>query len=142
MRFFIYRICIVTISIFAANHAFSQVDSTPVTSVDPRIEEFLQSSQQKEYTLSNVKITGVTYLDSTIVLSVAGLQKGQKFVYPGSDIFARAINNLWKQKLFANVEVYITSVDNDKVGVEIAILERPRLGSFKFEGVKKQKSRN
>ena len=137
MRFFTYKVCIIIVSIFAVNHAFAQVDTTPVTSVDPRLEEFLQNAQPREYTVEDVKITGASYLDSSIVLSVSGMQKGQKFVYPGSDIFSRAINNLWKQKLFADVEVYVTHVDNDKVSVEIAVTERPRLGNFKFEGVKK-----
>ncbi|ANH82659.1 hypothetical protein A8C56_18260 [Niabella ginsenosidivorans] len=137
MRFSTYKVCILIISIFAVNHAFAQVDTTPVTSVDPRLQEFLQNTQPREYTVADVKITGAAYLDSSIILSVSGVQKGQKFVYPGSDIFARAINNLWKQKLFADVEVYVTHVDNDKISIEIAVTERPRLGSFKFEGVKK-----
>lgn len=138
MRISIYKTCILIISLIAVNHAFAQNDTVPkVTSLDPRLEEFLQSNTPQEYTIADVKVTGARSLDSTIVLSVSGIQKGQKFVYPGSDIFSRAITNLWKQKLFADVEVFVTHVDNDKVSIELEVTERPRLGSFKFEGVKK-----
>lgn len=137
MRFFIYKVCILSIFTFAVHHAYAQVDTTPVTSVDPRLQEFLQSTTYREYVIADITIKGAANLDSSIVLSVSGIQKGQKFMYPGSDIFSRAIHNLWKQQLFADVKVYVTHVDNDKVSVEIAVTERPRLGNFKFEGVKK-----
>src|SRR5690606_33600006 len=77
------------------------------------------------------------YLDSTIVLSVAGLQKGQRFNHPGSDIFARAIQNLWRQKLVADIQIFITDIIGDVVNVEVAVKEMPRLGEYKFEGAKK-----
>lgn len=137
MRFFINRIATLFLLTIAVNYAFGQVDTTPVTSVDPRIQEFLQSTSPKEYVVADVKIKGATYLDSAIVLSVSGLQKGQKFVYPGTDIFSRSINNLWKQRLFADVEVFVTRVDNDRVSIEIDVTERSRLGNFKFEDAKK-----
>jgi outer membrane protein insertion porin family len=56
---------------------------------------------------------------------------------PGSDVFAKAINNLWRQRLFSNVEIYITAVQEDKIDIEVNLQERPKLGDFRFEGVKK-----
>lgn len=140
MRFFLIRCCSLLIFITAVTAAFGQVDTLPATSVDPKLLEWQNAKYPREYIIADVKVTGAGYLDSSIVLSVSGLQKNQRFVHPGSDIFARAINNLWKQKLFADVKVYVTRIVDDRVWVEIAVTERPRLGDFKFEGVKKTES--
>ena len=140
MRFFLYRICALIAFLITANSVFSQIDTLPTTSVDPKLLEWVNSKQQKEYIIGDVKVKGASFLDSNIVLSVSGLQKGQRFVYPGTDIFAKAITNLWKQKLFADAEVYVTRVVDDIVSIELNVTERPRLGNFKFEGVKKTES--
>jgi outer membrane protein insertion porin family len=58
-------------------------------------------------------------------------------MHPGEDIFAKSIANLWRQRFFANVQVYVTKVDENKVWIEINAQERPRLGNFKFVGIKK-----
>ena len=91
----------------------------------------------KEYTIADVSITGIQHLDTSIVYSIANLQPGDKFMHPGADIFAKAIANLWRQKLFSNVQIYVTKVEDDKVWIEINVQERPRLGNFKFVGIKK-----
>ena len=140
MQFSLYRFFALLVFVTAVNTVFAQTDTIPTTSVDPKLIEWQNSKYPQEYIISDLKIKGATHLDSAIVLSVSGLQKGQKFVYPGTDIFARAINNLWKQRLFADVKVYVTSVIGDRVAVEIGVTERPRLGDFKFEGVRKTES--
>ena len=78
-------------------------DTTKPTSVDPRLIEFQNAKVVKEYTISSIKITGIKFLDTTIVMSISGLQIGDKFMHPGSDIFAKAIANLWRKLLFSNV---------------------------------------
>ncbi len=56
---------------------------------------------------------------------------------PGGEAFSRAITNLWKQKLFANAQVFITAITGSTIDLEIAVQERPRLASFKFIGISK-----
>jgi outer membrane protein insertion porin family len=107
------------------------------TSVDPKLLEWQNARIPKEYIIANISITGIKHLDTAIVLSITGLQAGDKFMHPGEDIFAKAIANLWRQKLFSNVQVYITKLEDDKVSIEINLLERPRLGNFKFVGISK-----
>src|SRR6185369_1993848 len=75
--------------------------------------------------------------DTSIVLSIANIQVGDKVVLPGGDLFSKAIQNLWRQKLFSDIQIYITKVEDDKIWIELSVAERPRLGNFKFEGVKK-----
>ena len=74
---------------------------TRPTSVDPKLLEWQNARIPKEYTIADIDITGINHLDTSIVFSISGLQPGDKFIYPGTDIFAKAINNLWRQKLFS-----------------------------------------
>ena len=112
-------------------------DTSKPKSVDPKLLEWVNARIPKEYTIANVAITGIKHLDTSIVYSITNLQPGDKFMHPGEDIFAKAINNLWRQKFFSDVQVYITRVDDDKVWLEVNVQERPRLGNFKFVGIKK-----
>ncbi|MBK8140701.1 MAG: outer membrane protein assembly factor [Chitinophagaceae bacterium] len=112
-------------------------DTTKPTSIDPKLIEWQNARIVKEYTIAEVNITGIRYLDTSIVYSIANLQPGDKFVHPGADVFGKAISNLWRQKLFSNVQIYVTRIDGDKVWLEINLQERPRLGSYKFIGIKK-----
>ncbi|MER3464693.1 MAG: outer membrane protein assembly factor [Chitinophagaceae bacterium] len=112
-------------------------DTTHPTSVDPTLLNIENSKVPKEYTISVIRVTGAHYLDTAIITSISGLQVGDKVMIPGSDAFSKAIANLWKQKLFANVEIYITSVREDKIDLEINVQERPRLADIRFVGAKK-----
>jgi outer membrane protein insertion porin family len=118
-------------------HAQNGDTATKPTSLDPKLIEWQNARIPKEYTIADVKITGIRYLDTSIIHSIANLQPGDKFMHPGEDIFAKSIAGLWRQKFFANVQVYVTKVEDNKVWIEINVLERPRLGNFKFAGIKK-----
>ena len=115
----------------------AQVDSTSTTSVDPKLLEWETAKIPREFTISDVSIIGIRHLDTAIVMSISGLQVGDKFMHPGSDIFAKAIASMWRQKLFANVQIYVTGIQDDRVSIQISVEERPRLGNFKFIGIKK-----
>jgi outer membrane protein insertion porin family len=118
--------------------SFAQsTDTIPVTSIDPDLLNINANKIPKEYTIRSIKVTGINTLDSAIVLSISGLQAGDKVVLPGGESFSRAITNLWKQKLFANVQIFITALEGNFIDLEIQVQERPRLGSFQFIGVSK-----
>jgi outer membrane protein insertion porin family len=138
MQRFLLRLSAILIVVFVSAHTVqAQDDTSKPTSVDPKLLEWLNARIPKEYTIANVTITGIKHLDTSIVYSIANLQPGDKFMHPGEDVFAKAITNLWRQKLFSNVQVYVTRVDDDKVWLEVSVQERPRLGNFKFVGIKK-----
>src|SRR5579885_1647581 len=137
MRRFFSRCCaFLTVAMISAISLHAQ-DTTQPTSIDPKLLEWENAKIVKEYSVAGIEITGVRHLDTAIILSISGLQVGDKFNHPGEDIFAKAINNLWRQKLFSNIQVYITKVVGDKVYVELNVQELPRLGNYKFIGVKK-----
>jgi len=107
------------------------------TSVDPNLIIFRDATRPKQYTITSITTTGVFFLDSAIVASISGLQVGDKILHPGGDEFPKAIQNLWKQRLFSNVEIFVTKITGDNIDIEIHVMERPRLGNYKFKGVKK-----
>jgi outer membrane protein insertion porin family len=114
-----------------------QPDTTKPTAVDPELEALLQAKSAKEYNLAGIKFTGTKAYDESLLLSICGLNIGDKVVYPGGDNFSHAIQNLWKQNLFANIQIYFTRIDGKDIYVEIHVVERPRLSGFSFKGVKK-----
>src|SRR5437773_2918394 len=115
-------------------------DTTRPTSVDPKLLEIQNARIPKEYTIAAIKLTGVHFLDTAIVLSIANIQVGDKVVLPGGDLFSKAIQNLWRQKLFSDIQIYITKVEGDNIWIEINVAERPRLGNFKIEGTRKSEA--
>ncbi|HET7896683.1 MAG TPA: POTRA domain-containing protein, partial [Flavisolibacter sp.] len=115
----------------------SAQDTSRVTSVDPDLLNINSSRIPKEYTIHSITVTGLNTLDTAIVQSISGLQVGDKVMLPGGEAFSRAIANLWKQRLFANVQVFITQIEGNSIDLEINVQERPRLASFKFEGATK-----
>ena len=131
---------IALVFVLAGATSFAQTDSTPVTSVDPELLNIGANKIPKEYTIRTIKVTGINTLDSAIVLSISGMQAGDKVMLPGGDAFSKAITSLWRQKLFANVQVFITAIQDNSIDLEIQVQERPRLGSFKFIGVTKSQA--
>ncbi|MEO6820719.1 MAG: POTRA domain-containing protein [Ginsengibacter sp.] len=117
----------------------ANVDTLP-TSVNPELENIFNAKNQKEYIVSDVKVTGTSGLDPNLIISISGLAVGDKIVLPGGDAFAKAINNLWNQSLVSNVEVYITNLVGNKISLELHIVDRPTLTAFKFKGISKSES--
>ncbi len=120
---------------FSALHA--QEDTTKPTSVDPNLLALQNAKIPKEYIISGISLTGVHFLDTAIVLSIANIQVGDKVLIPGGDLFSKAIQNLWRQKLFSDIQIYITKREGDNIWIELNVTERPRLGNFKIEGTRK-----
>jgi outer membrane protein insertion porin family len=131
-RFFYFVICV-----FITASASAQIDTTQPTSVDPELLALETGKIPKEYSIRSINITGINFLDTSIVRSISGLQVGDKIMLPGGDAFSKAITSLWRQKLFSNIQIFITAVQENNIDIEINVQERPKLGNFKFLGVKK-----
>ncbi|WP_207798850.1 BamA/OMP85 family outer membrane protein [Taibaiella soli] len=94
-------------------------------------------SKPQEYEIGGITVTGAKYLDEDLLLAVTGLTVGQKVHLPNDDGIAKAIRNLWKQELFANVHIDIAKYVGDKVFLNIVVEERPKLGRYNFKGIRK-----
>ncbi|MFA5535054.1 MAG: hypothetical protein WDA19_11195, partial [Mariniphaga sp.] len=53
-------------------------------------------SSPKKYTIADIQISGIRYLDQTVLIQLSGLSVGQIIEVPGETI-TRAIKNLWQQ---------------------------------------------
>ena len=113
-----------------------QPDSNNVTSVQADMVNIF-TQKPKKYKIVSLKTTGNHYFDENLLISISSLNVGDEVTIPGGDNFARAINKLWAQSYFSNVEIYITKLEGTDISIEIAVTERPRLGRFEFENISK-----
>jgi len=97
-------------------------------------------SSPKEYEIGGITISGTNYFNPTTIRAISGLAIGDKITVPGDKI-TKAIKKLWGQKLFANVSLSATRIEEDKIFLDIHIEELPRLSKFKFTGIKKGKQK-
>jgi len=109
----------------------------PGASVDPELLNIYSSKVPREFIIADIKVTGSKFFDEALVISISGLSVGDKVMIPGGDNFAKAINKLWSQNLFTNIQDYITKLQGQNIWIEINAVERPQLSSFSFKGVKK-----
>ncbi len=113
----------------------TKTDTIP-SSVNVELENIFNAKTPKKYTLSHITVTGTSF-DPNLIISISGLSIGDKITIPGSDDFANAITNLWKQNLVSDVEIYLTNLVNDSLSIEIHVTDRPILSNFKFKGISK-----
>jgi outer membrane protein insertion porin family len=88
------------------------------------------------YEIGGITVSGAQYLDQDLLLAVAGLKVGDKVHLPDDDAIARAIRQLWKQDLFADLRIDITRIVGDKVFLNIVVEERPKLSGKFYKGIK------
>jgi outer membrane protein insertion porin family len=103
--------------------------------------EELDYANPKKYEIGGITVTGVKYLDNSVLVTLSGLTVGDKITVPGEAI-SKAIKNLWDQGLFENVIISATQVQGDLIFLNIDLKERPRMSSFSFEGIKKAEADN
>ncbi|MBP6515711.1 MAG: outer membrane protein assembly factor [Chitinophagales bacterium] len=92
-------------------------------------------AKAKEYELAGVKVEGTKFLDDRVLITLSGLTIGEKIKVPGEDV-AKAIKQLWKQKLFTNVAIETDRIEGEKIYLNIILEERPRLSRYNIKGVK------
>jgi outer membrane protein insertion porin family len=136
-RMLTLRFILLLVISFVAGASYAQVRDTIPTSIDPALIDLTQSRTPKEYTIAGITITGTKRYDQPLLLSIIGLNVGSKVVIPGGDDFSKAINKLWGQHLFSDIEIYFTKIEGTNLWIEIAVTERPALSNFFFRGVRK-----
>src|SRR6056297_2378347 len=108
--------------------AFSQIDEGTNFSI--------YYSSPRTYTIADIQISGIEYLDKTVLVQLSGLTVGQEIDVPGEGI-TNAIKKLWEQGLFSDVKITAQKVEGDNIWLEIYLQERPRLSDVNFYGISK-----
>lgn len=87
----------------------------------------------KSYTIHDIKVEGTYNIDENMVKAVSGLKKGQKITVPGQQI-ATAINKLWEQDRFSDVQIFAETVKGTSIVLKIKVTELEKWsGKFKFK---------
>ena len=89
----------------------------------------LDYSNAKEYEIGGVSISGVRFLQSEVLVSLSGLQVGEKITVPGDDI-TKVIKKFWDQGLFSDVKITATKIERGKIWFDIYLQERPRMSKL------------
>ena len=97
--------------------------------------EFSYATPQ-EYEIAGITVTGSQFYDGNSMISISGLQIGDKIKVPG-DAIASAIRKIMDQGILDDVSVSATKTEGTKIWLEIALKERPRLYSISYVGIRK-----
>tara|TARA_R110002050_G_scaffold290260_1_gene443794 strand:- start:124160 stop:126745 length:2586 start_codon:yes stop_codon:yes gene_type:complete len=93
-------------------------------------------STPKTYVLGGIVISGTKVLDPNALILLTGLTVGSEIDIPGAKV-SSAITNLWKQGLFSDIIISVQRIVGNKVYLEFAIKEQPRLSRYHMDGVSK-----
>ncbi len=121
MRF--HYLLIVCLSFFAWAPSTLLSQTTPV-----------QYGEVEELEIGGIEVVGVFFSDPNAIKSVAGLKVGQIIKIPGADI-TKAMRNLWKLRLFDNVQITQDKRIGDIVFLTIRLSEQSRLAGWSYRGV-------
>ena len=102
-------------------------------------EPVVDYGQPREYEIGGITVTGSENFDTQAIILFSGLKVGNRIDIPG-DAITKAIRNLWKQRLFSDVQVKLADVRGDVAFLNIEVKERKRLSRFKFEGVNRSQA--
>jgi outer membrane protein insertion porin family len=123
--------------VFLSVSLVHQAQAQEPLSVDPALNGIFNNKYPVEYTIADIKVKGSDHFDNQLLISISGLAVGDKVSIPGTDKFSKAINNIWNQRYFSNVQIYITKLVDKSISLEIVVQERPVLSDYKILNVKK-----
>ncbi len=91
-------------------------------------------TSKHNYTIGGVTVSGTQYIDTALLVTLSGLQIGDKIEIPGDEKIGMAIDKLWNNNLFDNIAIAVTRIDGDFVFLDINATEIPRLSKKRFTG--------
>ena len=135
----VYKLLMLAIVLSLASTVASAQEKkdTIITNVDADLINIYNQKTPKKYKISAIKVTGNSFFDENLLISIANVNVGDEVVIPGGDLFSKAITKLWGQNYFSDVEIFITKLEDKNIEIEIAVTERARLSNFLFKGVSK-----
>ena len=96
----------------------------------------LSYSNPEDFCIKGITVTGINFLDPSVLISISGLRMGDTISTPGDDI-TRAIQKLWEQGLFSDVKISATKIEDQDIYLEIFLQELPRISAIEITGIKK-----
>lgn len=87
----------------------------------------------KEYQIADITVSGVNFLDNSALIHLSGLKVGQRVTIPG-DFISDAVDKLWRQGLFENIQISATQIEGNRIYLDLYMEERPRVTGIVYEG--------
>lgn len=116
------------ISFFICANSFAQNYG-----IDPNQIDF---GKQKQYDIAGIRIEGIKSLDEPSLIARSGLFIGSTINIPGDEI-SNAIENLWKLRLFSNVQIEVEKFSGNDAFLIIRLDELPRISRYSPGGLTK-----
>ena len=91
-------------------------------------------SLSSTYRVAGLSVLGAEHTDVQAIKLFSALQVGQEVEIPG-DAIRRAIEGLWQQDLFADVQIEVAEARGRDVYLVIRVTELPRLTRYSIAGV-------
>ena len=127
------RIISILLLAAAALAPFGARAQTPADTIyNPQI---IYSPIPRTYEIADISVTGVPASDDYLVVGFSGLNVGERIEIPG-DAITNATKRFWRQNLYSRVRISVTKMVGDKVWLEIALRQQPRLSELRFSGIK------
>lgn len=92
-----------------------------------------------KYSIAGIDVEGAEFTAPSSIITLSGLFVGKEIEYPSTDL-GDAIQKLWKQNIFTNIQVRLDNVVGNKLFLVISLEERPRMTKFSFNGVSKSQA--
>ena len=112
----------------------SALDTTKVEQASLPVIEY--TMQRKTYEIAGIEVTGAESYEDFVLIGFSGLAVGDKLEVPGDQI-TKSLKRFWKQGLFSDVKIKATKIEGDKIWLEIALKQRPRISDIAYNGLRK-----
>ena len=122
-----------SVSVAGGDTAYVSVVDSVENAPLPVIEYTLQ---RKTYEIADIQVTGADSYEDFVLIGFSGLAVGDKIEVPGDQI-TKSLKRFWKQGLFSDIKFKATKIEGDKIWLEIALKQRPRVSEIVYNGLKK-----
>lgn len=95
----------------------------------------------RTYTIKDITISGVKYLQPNYLINISGLSVGQEISIPGEAI-TKAVDKFWALGLFSDLKIVATKIEGRDIYLEIQLTEQPRLGRINILGLNKNDTKD
>lgn len=114
----------------------AQLVDTTLTETPEAVPEVEYTIHRNTYEIADITVTGADNYEDFVLIGFSGLTVGEKIEVPG-DAITKAIKRFWKQGLFSDVKIQATKIQGDKIWLNIALKQRPRISELQYTGLKK-----
>ena len=112
---------IASAGLLAQNEPVQTQDSIDFSSL-----EVMDYDNVREYTIAEVTVSGIEYIQKEVLISLSGLKVGNKVKLPGDEI-TDLLKKFWSQGLFSDARITATQIRNDSVWIDIYLTEQSRM---------------